>query len=490
MKFHFIIFTLFLFSISAFCDISDNVKKSMQDDADESLFVTIIKTVYDTTETSYGEIVVKCTVQALVDSVFRSNNGLSVDDTVKIIYHLYENWGQISSPYVLLGHYVPAFLNWNVKGYFEPAANNASFYYINLSDEQEKYPIVNDSLWMVFKKSGHNDSTFIGNYALKKEKNNLLFYCDDTLVLRCYNFMKSLYPSRRISHPLQPTFGTSRQGGSIISFAIEGKPDDSLVLVLPDEKTAALDKRMNLYSKGIEICNSGHDYVSQRSLLKIWGENRYRTALISHGENKVVIKGGYGLTIFLNSISKEISLLEISENEPTQFLDSLCCIECKSWGTTPIIGNLDIRLDSISDSVAYMNTRQFGPDMPILERVTAKVGDTLNFNDPVTDDALSLTIMEFYIDTNWHYDIEYVFFKRLKCGAEVDITTPIKSNLSLSKKKSDLAVISINGRVVYSGYHSLSEVKSVIPSLQLANGIYFIRQNLKYGKYLGKIRVE
>lgn len=490
MKFPIIGFILFLFTASAFCEISNKSLKEMQDYAEENLFVTIIETEYDTTIMSDGDSVVECTVHALVDSLFRSKKGLSVGDTLKIIYHLYDHFGQISAPYVSMDHYVPAFLNWNEDGYFEPAASTGSFRYVNLSDEQEKYPVVNDSLWVVYRKSGPNNLVPLGNYTLKRDENNLLFYQDDILVLRTYYFMNSLYPSKHIAHPQQPTFGTCRQDGSIISFAIEGEPNDSLVLILPDEKTAELDKRMNLYSKEIEILNSGHDYISKRSLLLLRGEKSFRTALISYGENKVVIREGYGLTIFLDSISKRISLLEISENETTQFLDSLCCIKSKSHGTSPVIGNLDIRLDSISDSIVYMYTRQFGPNMPKLENVTAKVGDTLYFDDPVTDEMLSLTIIECYIDTNWHYDLEYVFFKRLQFGTEVNITSPIKSNLPLSKLKNELAIMSINGRVVYSGYHTLSEIKSVIPSLQLASGIYFIRQKRKFGKYLGKIRVQ
>lgn len=493
MQLRFVSLILFLFSTTVFCQIPDHALKSMQDDANEKLFVTIIETVYDTTIMSDGDSVVECTVQALVDSVFQSKTGLVVGDTATVVYHLYDHWGQISSPYVAVDAYVPAFLNWDTSGgCFNVAAHNGSFHYISLSDNKEKSPIVNDSLWTVFRKSKLKDSAVIGYYSLKTDRNNLLFYHGDTLVLRCYSFYNNLYPSKHMEHSLQPTFGTCRQDGTILTFAIEGEEDDSLMLILPDEKSAELDKRMKLYSKDIEILNSGHDYVSKRSLIWLWGEDSFRTALIHYGENKVVIKEGYGLTFFMDSVSKKITLQKISENESTTFLDSLVYIKNRSGRTSPLIGNLDMKLDSISDSLMYTYIRQFGPGMPILNWLTFRVGDTLRINDPVTNDTLVFTALESFIDTNTisSYNSEYVFFKKIRFDKEVNVISPVKKTLSLSKVKDNMALISINGRVVYTGYHSLAEITSVVSSIPLASGVYFIAQNLQNGKYLGKIRVE
>lgn len=462
--------------------------KEMQEESGEKLFITILETIYDTTITEDEDSVVESTVTALVDTVFESETNLSVGDTIQVSYYRMDHWGSIEKPYVSKSQYVPAFLNWNDMGFYKPAAVNVSFSYIFTPETKEKRPIVNDSLWEVYGKSGE-ELTPLGYCSLEKDGENLLFYKGDSLFMRCYSFRNKLCPSPHLLHYLQPTYGCSYRKGSIISFASADETMDSLIFVLPDEQSAHVDNFLRLYTKDITLEYASFDPSTQRALLHVWGEESYRVTTIGYGEQDVVIKEGVGLSLFLDSSSKKLTLSGLSKGVDTAVLDSLVFIRSWTSNAKVIIGNVAFKLDSLVDSRIFMHSKCADSDI-LLKEYNVALGETLSFQDPLTDDTLSLSIIDTHTDTTWHRRLDYVLFKKLNFTPSVPTIVPVKSSLSYSHVKGELAIVSVQGRILYEGNHRLADVPSLVSGLSLSSGVYFVRQSLAKRIIMEKIRVK
>lgn len=475
-----IIMFLFLF-LSTMGQIPPDAIKEMQDEAPEKFFVTIVGTEYDTTISDFGDSMVTCTVNAKVHVVEESASSVAVGDTVTVVYTLNDVWGELAKPYVYLEEYVPAFLKWNEDGYYDIAADNGSFHLMTLDGSKHGSLVVTDSLWFGFRESKLIETPSLGEFSIENVNENLLIYKGDSLYLRCYNFCGALFVSPETPHFLKPVKGHVKEKGNVLEFELDNGTDDRLMFVLSDEKTVELSGWLTLYSRDIVIRYSSYDPRTERVLLCIWGEDSYRNATIGLGQNLVLTKEKYGLSLTLDSISRILTVDDVTTGENTDILDSLSYIE-SSWTYPRVeVGGINFHLDTIVKDTVFMKTGLAGrsgavKEVPTSGAFTAVVGDTVAVYNPSTMDTVKIEILEVHRDTMWHqYDTDHVFLKKLQFGTSTAIKHLVEKNsLQQSMVKEQLNIVSLQGRVLFSGEVRVAELSKIIDNLQLANGIYFI----------------
>lgn len=475
-----IIMSLFLF-VSTMAQLPDDAIKSMQDRAPEKLFVTIVDTEYDTTISDHGDSTVTCTVKAKVNVVNETANGIEVGDTITALYTLYDNWGQLADPYVATEDYVPAFLQWHEDGYYGVAADNYSFHMMSLESNKFSSLVLTDSLWYGFRESKLVETPPLGHFTIEKVDNNILIYLNDSLYLRCYCFVDTLFVSPETPNVLKPVTGRILRKGSILDFVLDNGTDDRMMFIVPDEKTVELSRWLYLYSRDIKVRFSSFDPRTERALLCIWGENSYRNATIGYGQNLILTKEKYGLFFTLDSVSKVITIDEVTTGENTSILDSLSFIE-SSWVYPWVeVGGINFHLDTIVEDTVFMKTELAGRSgslkkVPSSGEFTAIVGDTVVVYNPSTMDTVKIEILEVHYDTAFYlYNTDHLFLKKLQFGTSTPIKQITKKNfLHNAIEKEQLKIVSLQGRVLFSGEIKLAELSKTITNLQLANGIYLI----------------
>ncbi len=489
-------------AVSSLGAIAPEYSKEAQDNSEEQLFITAHHVAFDTviSDGQYPDTSITASVKATVEDVVRTKNGLAIGDTISFNYgYTLGNIGGIDGTIIHQGEYVPAYLNIVSGTTYKLGAGNSSFHFIHLDSEDPNDTYGNntslvwyDNLWNASFNTSLSGSIELGKYAVKEEMNNLLFYQDDSLTMRCFIDNDTLYVSPKQRMESSMDRGVISPNGATISFHLLNETMNELQFQYTTTYSCSFGEYINLYEHNLEIRTLSYNAEDGRTHLGVLDPlvyGSYRNIFISPGTNSVIMHNGKEFTIESDTVTMSYTVTSASDIILTEEqVDSLNSPKTLNLNYYPVvIDSNKVVVDSVVGNSAFIRIE----DMDYLptravqtgelsQSIEVREGDTLKVSGEteVSAEDVALFLIK-TIFTGAKKDGETVLYVeivslRKKALPTSLITTP-SAKISLPKEKQLISIYSANGRLVHKAEVSYSEVGSMLQNSNLSQGVYFLK---------------